>query len=104
MTEYEYAEWKKEIEKRFGDNILDWKFKCPACGKITSGAEMKEIGAKANDLPQKCIGNFKGQGEPDPENNKNGCNWKAYGLFQIGNTVIKDGKEISVFPLADMEV
>jgi hypothetical protein len=102
MVEYTEKEWKKIITERFGEDILDWKFRCPACGKITSGKEFKEAEAEANDIFQKCIGNFTGQGEPDPGNNQNGCNWKAYGLFKLGDVVITDdGKEIDVFPIAD---
>jgi hypothetical protein len=105
MAEYTEKEWKKILTERFGENILDWKFKCPACGKITSGAEFKEVGAKPNDIFQKCIGNFKGQGKPDPENNQERCNWKAYGLFKLGDVVIADeGNEIDVFPIADKSI
>lgn len=98
MVEYTEKEWKKIIIERFGEDIVNWRFKCPACGKITSGKEFKEAGAEPKDIYQKCIGNFKGQGEPDPENNQNGCNWKAYGLFRFGDVVITDdGQEIAVF-------
>lgn len=104
MVKYTEKEWKKKLSKMFGENVLDWKFKCPACGKITSGKEFKEAGAQPNDIYQKCIGNFKRQGKPDKENNENGCNWKAYGLFKLGDVVItEDGTEIDVFPIGCVE-
>lgn len=100
--EYTEKEWKKIITDRFGESVLNWKFKCPACGRVTSGKEYKEAGAQPDDIYQKCIGNFKGQGKPDPKNNQYGCNWKAYGLFKLGDVVVtEDGTKIDVFPIAD---
>jgi len=97
-------EWKKKGTELFGEKALDWKFKCPACGKVSSGHDFKKVGADAMDLTQKCIGNFLDGGEPDPENNEKGCNWKAYGLFRIGDIVVCEGHELDVFPFATEEV
>jgi len=102
MTEYQHKEWINKITAKFGISPLYWKFKCPGCGKISSGKEFKELGGTPEDLIQKCIGNFKDCGKPDPKNNENGCNWKAYGLFRGPDVVIdENGEKCYVFPIAE---
>ena len=105
--EYTLEEWKAELTKRFGENPLDYKFVCPACGKISSGKEFKDAGATPNDMYCKCIGRFTGKGTPT-KNSKDGCNWAAFGLFGTldkGDVVITpEGKRVAVFKMDDMEV
>lgn len=74
-------EWRKEGRKRFGLDFKNWKFKCPHCGNIASGAEFKEAGAEPNAIYQECIGRYvKGKG----------CNWAAYGLLDICTVRVDD--------------
>ena len=92
MKSYTQEEWRMEGRKRFGLDFKNWKFKCPNCGNIASGAEFKEAGAEPNAIYQECIGRYvKGKG----------CDWAAYGLFDIC-TVKVDG--IPVFEFADTNV
>ena len=101
---YTLEEWKAEGTKRFGKNIEDWKFICPACGKISSGREFKNAGAEPDDIYTNCIGRFTGKGSPQ-KNSKDGCNWAAYGLLGTlgkGDIVkLPDGTEIEVFKMAE---
>ena len=33
-------EWRAEAVRRFGSDVLKWRFRCPACGaKMDGGAE-----------------------------------------------------------------
>ncbi len=85
-------EWREEGVKLFGDNISDWKFKCPKCGNVASVMEYLKEGAGTNDSYQNCIGRFK-KGK--------GCDWAAYGLFDICKVHIKqEGNLIPVFEFA----
>ena len=101
---YTQEEWNAELKNRFGDDMMNWAFKCPACGKVSTAREFKEAGATPNDVYSTCIGRHTGQGSPTKDS-KNGCNWAAFGLFGTlsgGDIVVtEDGKEIAVFNMAD---
>lgn len=72
-------EWREEGQRLFGKDILTWRFKCPRCGTIATGQDFKDAGANPNDMYEHCIGRF------DPNR---GCDWAAYGLFDICETHI----------------
>lgn len=108
---YTMEEWVAEGKRRFGENIKDWKFVCPACGRINTGREFCELGAKTNDIYQTCIGRHNGKGisgaghksgERAPEH---GCDWSAFGLFGTlgkGDIVTEiDGSMLNIFAFAE---
>lgn len=87
-TIYQNAkEWRKEGERRFGKNPEDWKFKCPACGRINTGQEFRDAGAEPDSMYCECIGRY---------DESKGCNWAAYGLFDIC-TVEVEGQPVFEF-------
>ena len=96
MKKYNIAEWQSLGEKLYGKNLKDWKFKCPACGKISSGREFKATGLSPDSMHSNCIGRY--------NNRATGCDWAAYGLFGTlgkGAIVVKDdGEEVEVFCFA----
>ena len=109
--EHTLEEWRAEAIRRFGDNIGDWKFVCPACGRINTGREFIELGVEPNYMYSTCIGRHNGEGisgyeikksEPAP---KFGCDWAAFGLFKTlgkGHVVVNgDGGKVDVFAFAD---
>jgi hypothetical protein len=100
-------EWRNEATKLFGENVLDWKFKCPACGHVASIGDFKEHGGDPNDAYQKCIGRVNGEGTKNQTDLGDGCNWAAFGLFGTagkGRTVISEaGNEVEVFDFAKVE-
>ena len=101
---YTLKEWTEEAKKKFGDDISNWKFVCPACGHINVGAEFRELGIEPNSLYSECIGRYKGKGSAVKGDNS-GCNWAAYGLLGTlgkGNKVlIEEGKEVEVFAFGE---
>lgn len=80
-------EWLKEGERRYGKDYKNWKFKCPKCGRINSGLEFYEAGADTNAIYCECIGRYDGS---------KGCDWAAYGLFDICTTHVA-GKPVFDF-------
>ena len=46
MKVYTHREWLEEGRRRFGDNIDDWKFICPMCGRKQSINEFRKHGIK----------------------------------------------------------
>jgi hypothetical protein len=111
---YTLKEWKAEGKRRFGDDIMNWKFVCPACGRVNTGREFEEVGAEPNDMYQTCIGRHNGKGTNRPITPKkgvpapeHGCNWAAFGLLGTlngGDIVVSDnGKEVPIFSFAETE-
>ena len=100
-------EWLADGEKLFGENKLDWKFVCPACGHVASIGDFKEHSSNPNDAYQVCIGRVNGKGTRNQKDLGDGCNWAAYGLFGVlgkGRVVItEEGKEIEVFDFANIQ-
>jgi len=110
MTKYTLQEWHAEGKRRFGDDYKNWRFVCPACGRINVGYEFNEAGAEPNDMYATCIGRHNGKGEKPLKGNEtpNGCDWAAFGLLKTlgkGNIVISDdGNETEVFAFEETEV
>ncbi len=89
---YTKDEWLAEGKRLFGEDILAWRFRCPNCGNVASIQDFKDAGAKqADDAAKNCIGRFVGG---------KGCDWAAYGLFDICKVHV-DG--IPVFEFAPLE-
>ena len=73
-------EWMAEGKRRYGDALENWKFKCPRCGIVSTGAEFKASGAEPDAIYCECIGRY---------NKEKGCDWAAYGLFDICTTEVE---------------
>lgn len=90
-------EWRKEGKKRFGEDIMKWKFVCPMCGHVASVQEFVDAGAEDPDSAyQECIGRYIGKGSP-VSGDASGCNWVAYGFFGMPNgkgIIVIDEKNI----------
>ena len=102
---YTQKQWLQKGTELFGDDYLNWKFVCPACGKVSSIKDFKEYTEGLDAAFLNCIGRHNGKGKmpnTDGYQEKYGCNWTAGGLFKTllkGHVVIfEDGKEIDVFP------
>lgn len=99
-------EWMALGKSLYGDNVENWKVRCPMCGKVTKAGEFKEKGAESPDRAfLECIGRYTGQGSPG-EADGNGCNWAAYGLFGIPKdekyeVTFDDGEKTQCYPFAD---
>jgi hypothetical protein len=95
-------EWRKEGERRFGKDLKQWKFVCPACKTVQSPQDLIDAGIVDDDeldsyLAFSCIGRFTEQ--------KKGCDWTLGGLFQFHQTEVirDDGKARKVFEFAEKE-
>lgn len=117
------AELVAEARKRFGDNPLDWAFKCPNCGDVATGHDFNKALAEnprknrddqpvmtSDVLGQECIGRtlgaLKGPAGTDGGRGEagRGCDWAAYGLFRgPWEIVLPDGRSMWGFPLAGGE-
>lgn len=107
MKTMELKEWKETGKELYGEEPINWKWECPACGHVASAKEFDEFGEDPSRAYQNCIGRVNGKGTSNGEDNGYGCNWAAYGLFgTLGkgiNIVTEDGHEVEVFEFADVE-
>jgi len=96
-----YEDWIAAAKEKFGDNPMNWKFKCPSCGYIASVKEWKDAGAPEGAVAFSCIGRYTGStkelGEkPGP------CNYAGGGLFRLNPIKVeRDGKITEVFEFAE---
>ena len=91
MKKITHKEWMEEGKKRFGDNIKQWKFKCPRCGTVQTAQDLLDAGITKDKVEGfiafSCIGRFNGK--------ETGCDWTLGGFLQIHNLVVtleEDGK------------
>ncbi len=104
------SDWISEGKQLYGKDHLDWRFKCPMCGKVYSVRDFITASGNVEDglvlASQECIGRYKGAGSPgDGSGNPDGCNWCAYGfLGTCGKGRLlqaKDGTVFEVFHFAE---
>lgn len=99
-TNYTYAEWKAEAEKRFGKDSKDWKFKCCNCGheQTIRDFESAGIAEPQNKVYFSCIGRWT-EGKGTIGNKKSPCNYTIGGLLNMSTTMVIDeqGNGHSVF-------
>ena len=96
-------EWKARGKQLFGDNIFNWKVKCPLCGNIQSPEDFrkfKEKGATPETAIKECIGRYQG-GDigKDLSKTKSPCDYAAFGLLKFGSHIEDTG--IYVFPFVE---
>ena len=88
-------EWHAEAEKLFGTDANKWRFVCPACNTTFSVQDFLDVGGDEKACGEECIGRY---------TQEKGCNWAAYGLFDICNVHIRhNGKRFPVFDFAREE-
>ena len=107
MTRYTHEEWTAEAKRRFGDDPMMWKFRCPACGHVAVVADWKSAGAPQEAVAFSCVGRwwtacrdaFSNVGDPGP------CNYAGGGLISLNPVrVDADGRgdySHRVFDFAD---
>ena len=112
---YTLDEWRAKGKELFGEDIMNWKFVCPACNKISSGADFKEACSEIeyeHNMYYHCIGRHNGKGVNGAEHTGEqppefGCNWTAGGLLATlgkGDVVVTPkGYEVNVFAFAEGE-
>ena len=83
-----HAEWVAEAKAKYGNNMLDWVFKCPSCGHITKGQDWRDLNAD-EDYATSCIGRSTTPPSKNHIGSKVGpCNYAGYGLFQLNPVTI----------------
>lgn len=97
-----HTDWLAEGRRRFGDDVMKWKFVCPSCGHVASVQNWKDVGATEGEIAFSCVGrhlpNAKTLGKrPGP------CNYAGGGLFKLNPVTVEmeDDGEADRFEFAD---
>lgn len=107
------AEFYGLLTERFGEDVTNWAFKCPACEDVATVADFRvalEANPRTRDgkavtasdiIGQECIGRTLGALERDSINER-GCDWVAFGLIRgPWEIVLPNGNSMWCFPIAD---
>jgi hypothetical protein len=97
-----YAEWKAEGERRFGPDMLTWRFICPGCGNVQSAEDFrpfKDHGATTNSVYGQCLGRFLPRKQTRSWMNDKPrpgvrCDYAAFGLFNICTTHVQPPSDV----------
>lgn len=101
-------EFKVEAIKRFGMDMMNWKFVCPVCGNIASVSDYKKAGAPEGSVGFSCIGRWlpnsrRAFGKNDENAPSKPCDYAGGGLFGL-NPVDVEGTHYFKFADAQMSV
>ena len=94
FTQIEYPSedaWRAEGQRRFGPDVMKWRFICPVCKTIQTPQDYKDTGAKETVVAFSCIGRWNGL--------TRGCDYAGGGLFRL-NPVHVVGHQDNLFDFA----
>lgn len=104
MITIDKKSWETEGIKRYGKDQMQWKFRCPSCGKIQTTSDYKEAGAPETAVAFSCVGRWNGSTGVMCKGDELGCNYAGGGL--IGLNPIKvtfpgTSRQHDIFDFAD---
>jgi hypothetical protein len=93
------AEWEAEGERRFGKDMMRWRFVCPSCGHIASVQDYKDAGAPVGAIAFSCVGRWAGAGDENTFKKAGGpCNYAGGGLIGLNPLEVGDGRYFDFAP------
>jgi hypothetical protein len=95
---YTSAEWLDEAKELFGDDQLNWRFRCPACGHEASVGDWRDAGAPQSAVAFSCIGRWLLSPRDAFADGPGPCNYAGGGLIGLNPIEVVNGDErIRVF-------
>lgn len=84
-----YAEWKAEGERRFGPDMMKWKFICPVCKHVASVQDWKDAGASEGEIGFSCVGrHIPGSKDAFRDEGTGPCTYAGGGLFKLNPVTV----------------
>jgi hypothetical protein len=93
-------EWHAEGERLFGQDEMQWRFVCPACGHVATPLDWKNAGAKESHVAFSCVGRFMESPRDAFAKGPGPCNYAGGGLIGL-NPVQIDGRKERYFAFAE---
>lgn len=110
-----HDEWLKKVERLYGKDPMNWKFKCPVCETVQTAKDFMDAGATKEDvrtsLAVECVGRWLPEKQKAFDNRKGKikkgepCNYAGYGLLKLNPVPVEfeDGTIFNAFDFADEE-
>lgn len=97
-----FEDWRAEAKRRFGDDLDQWAFICPACKHVATIGDWKKAGAPQGTWAFSCVGRFlPKQRKAFEEKGAGPCNYAGGGLFKLNPVVVvSNGEECERFDFA----
>jgi len=95
-------EWHAEGTKLFGENMMDWRFRCPVCGHVAQAQAWADVGATQS-AGFSCIGRWlEGSKAAFEEKGEGPCTYAGGGLFRLNpvKVSLKEGGTVDMFEFA----
>lgn len=101
-TRMTHEEWKAEAVRRFGANIMDWAFVCPACNYVAKVQDWQDAGASEGEVAFSCVGRRRaGASEAFSAEGPGPCNYAGGGLIGLNPQEVEaSGRVTRVFAFA----
>lgn len=98
------AHWEAEGARRFGADIMLWRFACPVCGHVAAVQDWKAAGASEGEVAFSCVGRrIEGSRQAFEKSGSGPCTYAGGGLFRLNPVTVVDGdKEHQVFAFAEV--
>lgn len=94
-------DWLEEGKELYGEDPMEWRFRCPSCGYVASLRQWKLLDGMLG-AAFSCIGRYLGaKGELFAKTGP--CNYAGGGLLRLNPVVVvqEDGHERETFEWAD---
>lgn len=104
MIKIKKTDWESKGRELYGDNVMDWKFRCPVCGHVATPQDYKNAGAPETTIAFSCVGRWTGAESSFDKTSP--CNYAGGGLFLLNPILIidEDGTEYSRFDFGGGEL
>lgn len=87
--------WLSQGKTLFGENVMNWKFKCPCCGYIATTEDYKKALAPSSAVAFSCVGRWMPvhkEAFDDKDKRNIPCNYSGGGLLNINPVIVDDRK------------
>ncbi|MDZ8140782.1 MAG: VVA0879 family protein [Nostoc sp. DedQUE04] len=88
-------EWLILGQTLFGQDMMQWKFKCPCCGHIATAEDYKKANAPSSAVAFSCVGRWMPvhkEAFDDKDKRNIPCNYSGGGLLNINPVIVDDRK------------
>lgn len=91
-------EWQAEGERRFGPDLITWRFVCPVCGHVATPRDWQEAGAPQTAVAFSCVGRWSLRNRPALGGSGPGpCDYAGGGLFRLNPVEVEGAGKFFAF-------
>lgn len=91
---YTADQWRQLAIVLFGDDEMQWRFKCPSCKHEASIQDYKDAGAPQGAVGFSCIGRWLPGSREAFGDEPGPCNYAGGGLIGLNPVFVDDGEKV----------